>query len=292
MKPIKIALLFLLIVGLALPVWWNISGQSQDEPKISEIQEAEPDMPEGAGMDKEEYLYLRNEQLFMLRGLDTAKQDSRIKAIRKMEQAERELAQRPDTRNQLAASSWQPLGPAPIPVSATTSYSGRVSAIAVHPTNPNIVYVGTAQGGLYRTLDGGTTWTPLLDSALSLAIGSVAISPSDPTTVFVGTGEAVFSGDSFFGVGIYRITNADTSPVISGPLKQGTSGNDVFTGRSVSEIVVHPTNPNILFATTTQGVAGIGGSLAGATLPSAGVFRTTNAMAASPSFEKLTIQGT
>ena len=292
MKAVKIALLFVLVIGFVVPVWWHISSQKQDEPRISEIQEAEPDIPEGGGMDKEEYLHLRNEQLSLLRGLDTAKQDSRVKAVRRMEQSENLLAQKPETEDQMAASTWQPLGPAPIPVSATTSYSGRVSAIAVHPTNPNIVYVGTAQGGLYRTLDGGANWTPMLDGALSLAIGSVAIAPSDPTTVFVGTGEAALSSDSFFGVGIYRIMNADTAPVISGPLKQGTTGGDVFTGRSVSKIIVHPTNSNIIFATTTNGTAGISGSTLGAILPSVGVFRTTNAMAANPLFEKLTIQGT
>ena len=53
--------------------------------------------------------------------------------------------------------------------------SGRTIAIAVHPTNPDIVYVGTANGGLYRTINGGTTWTPLMDSADSLAIGAIAI---------------------------------------------------------------------------------------------------------------------
>ncbi len=70
---------------------------------------------------------------------------------------------------------------------------------------------GTAQGGLYRTLDGGTTWTPLMDSAMSLAIGAVAIAPSDPTTVFVGTGESTLCGSGcFIGVGLYRINNANS----------------------------------------------------------------------------------
>src|SRR5262249_59047413 len=88
---------------------------------------------------------------------------------------------------------WTPLGPAPIPNGQTTgvsqAVSGRVTAIVVHPSNENIVYVGTAQGGLYRSLNGGTTWTALMDDAQSLAIGSIAIDPLDPTTLFVGTGE-------------------------------------------------------------------------------------------------------
>ena len=298
MKITKLAFLCLLIPAFFASVFWGVSAENTINPKSTEKEEKEneeeedADLPTGAKIAKEEYLKLRNEQLWMWRGFDTAKQDSRSRAIAQMERSERELAARRDSLNQPLAAMWQPLGPAPIPVSATTAYSGRVSAIAVHPTNPNIVYVGTAQGGLYRSLNGGTTWTPMLDGALSLAIGSIAIAPSDPTTVFVGTGESVFSADSFFGVGIYRITNADTTPVISGPLNKDAANADVFTGRSVSKIVVHPTNPNILFATSANGVAGIGGSTTGAVLPNVGVYRTTNALAASPTFAKLTVQGT
>src|SRR5262249_55178400 len=104
-------------------------------------------------------------------------------------------------------SAWTSIGPAPIPNGQTevnsVAVSGRVSAIAVHPTNPNKVYVGTAQGGVYRSLDGGATWTQLMETAQSLAIGSIAIAPSNPTTVYVGTGEPNFSCDSYFGVGLY-----------------------------------------------------------------------------------------
>ncbi|MBA2493218.1 MAG: hypothetical protein H0V31_00810, partial [Acidobacteria bacterium] len=208
-----------------------------------------------------------------------------------MELLEREIAaQRPGEQKQPSAVMWQPLGPAPIPISPTTSYSGRVSAIAVHPTNANIVYVGTAQGGVYRSLNGGTTWTPIMDGAQTLAIGAVAISPSDPTTIFVGTGEAALCGSGcYIGIGIYRITNAETTPVLSGPLNQGSAGGDVFTGRAISKIIVHPTNPNILFATSTSGVAGIGGTTVGLALPLAGLYRTTNALGAVPTFERLSV---
>ncbi len=297
MKAVKITLLLLLIVGIVTPVWWHFFDENKNLAEFVENDEGnDPDLPPGAKIDKGEYLRLRQEQISLWRGIDTAQRDSRPKAVVKMEQSEREIAQSRAAANQTQISQWQPLGPAPIPNGQTTGrtdpVSGRVPAIAVHPTNPNIVYVGTAQGGLYRTLNGGATWTPMLDDALSLVVGSVAIAPSDPTTVFVGTGESAFSLDSFFGVGIYRITNADTNPTISGPLNQSSAGADVFTGRSVSEIIVHPTNPNILFATTANGLGGIGGSTTGAVLPAAGLFRTSNALAASPVFEKLTIQGT
>src|SRR5205823_3124327 len=66
-----------------------------------------------------------------------------------------------------SAVTWTARGPFPIPNGQTETredpVSGRVTAITVHPTNPTIVYVGTAQGGLYRTLDGGSTWTQLMD---------------------------------------------------------------------------------------------------------------------------------
>jgi len=292
MRFVKLAALLLLVYSFSSPNNVKVGAQDTESKKVFS-EEEDADLPSGVKIDKEEYFRLRNEQVEMLRGTDTAQKDSRSRAIRQMERSETALDQKRADLNQPLAALWNPLGPAPIPISATTSYSGRVSAIAVHPTNPNIVYVGTAQGGLYRTLNGGATWTPMLDGGLSLVIGSVTIAPSDPTTVFVGTGEATLCGSGcYIGVGIYRITNADTTPVISGPLTQGSSGGDVFTGRAIGEIVVHPTDPNILFATTTTGVAGIGSSTVGLVLPNAGVYRSTNAMAANPTFEKLTIQGT
>ena len=296
MKAGKIAFLLLVVVGLAVPLYWYVSVESQSKPDLyeNEVGEGEdPDLPPGMKIGKEEYLRLRTEQVDMIRGFDTAQPDSRSKAIGKMEESERQMAAQRGSLVVPETAMWQPLGPAPIPVNSTTSYSGRVSSIAVHPTDPNIVYVGAAQGGLYRSLNGGASWTPLMDNALSLAIGAVVISPSDPTTIFVGTGEAGLCGSGcFIGVGLYRITNADTNPVLSPVLNQGTSGGDVFSGRAISEIIAHPTNPNVLFVASTSGVAGIGATTTGLVLPNAGLYRTTNAMAANPTFEKLTIQGT
>lgn len=289
----SLIVIFAFIVVAGASAWWYISAEQPDGKPFNE---SEPDMPSplSVKIDKEEYMRLRADQLGMWRGVDTAKQGSRTRAIREMERSERELAARREASDQrpLAVARWRSLGPAPIPVNAATSYSGRISAIAVHPTNPDIVYIGAAQGGVYRSLNAGATWTPLLDDALTLSIGSIAISPSNPSTIFVGTGETAFSADSFFGVGIYRITNADTTPVVSGPLNRNAGGTDVFTGRGISEIIVHPTDPNILFAASAQGIAGIGASTAGLTLPNAGIFRTTNALAANPVFQQLTIQGT
>jgi hypothetical protein len=186
--------------------------------------------------------------------------------------------------------AWTALGPAPIPNGQTENrvdpVSGRVTAIVVHPTNSSVAYVGTAQGGLYRTLDGGATWTPLMDNAPAglvgtpLAIGALALDPTNPATVLVGTGEGNLSGDSFFGSGFYIITAADTvTPVVNGPYNLRVSDNaDIFSGRSIVGIAVDPSNHNNVFVATSSGVGGIVAS-AYSVLAERGLYRSTNAFA-------------
>jgi MBG domain (YGX type)/Carboxypeptidase regulatory-like domain len=190
------------------------------------------------------------------------------------------------------APGWTSVGPAPIPngqtFGITHAVSGRVTAIAVHPTNPDIAYVAAAQGGVYRTLDGGATWTAIFDNAQTLSVGALAIAPSQPSTLYVGTGEGNFSCDSYFGVGVYRIDNADgAAPALTGPFTQDTANNDVLTGRSISKVLVHPTNPGVIFIGVTNGVGGLGCD-AGTATASRGLYRSTNATSANATFQKLT----
>ena len=201
--------------------------------------------------------------------------------------------------------AWTALGPFPIPNGQTENrvdpVSGRVTAIAIHPAAPLIAYVGTAQGGVYRTLDGGTTWTQLMDNASSgligtpLAIGAVTIDPTNSSNVLVGTGEGNLSGDSFFGNGLYIITNAnELNPVVNGPYNLRTSDNaDIFTGRSIVAIAVDPANHNNVFCTTSSGVGGIVPAPF-STLPPRGLYRSTNAFAGvdaagTPTFTQLSV---
>ncbi|MDQ3041478.1 MAG: hypothetical protein M3R11_03755, partial [Acidobacteriota bacterium] len=287
----------LIIVGFSLAIFFPnfISIANKDFPHEGD----EPDLPaflrDKGNITKEEFMLLRAENVALLRGFDKDKPfnpEDRIEGIRQLEKQEETLAAQPDSpeKDSLLAA-WTAIGPNPIPNGQVgngpqLAVSGRTTAIAVHPTNPNLVYVGTAQGGLYRTTDGGAIWTPMLDSALSLAVNTVAIAPSQPDTVFVGTGESGFSGTAFFGVGIYRIDNAGTAtPTIVGPI-----GGANFTGRSIGRIAVHPTNPNIIFAGSTSGIGGIGAA-ANNVLAARGIFRSNDALSANPSFTKLTLTG-
>ena len=284
-----------------------------------------PDIPDFARglIDTETYLRLRDEHIRLMRGqLDRLFDPrSRNQAIQDMREQERQLKQAIQQKQNGGNSGpggpgtpgfsgpagllspnllapWTPLGPAPIPNGQTTgvslAVSGRVTSIVVHPTNENIVYVGAAQGGVYRSLNGGTTWTPLLDDGLSLAIGSLALDPLDPTTLFVGTGEGNLSADSFFGVGVYIIKHADTLPQVLGPFNLDGSSNDVFTGRAITRVIVSPTDDNIVFVSTTSGIGGIGAdsipSVITANLPSRGLYRSTNMMSVNPTFSKITVQ--
>ena len=254
----------------------------------------DPHLPAFAAgqIDPSTYLQMRDEAIARLRGLpysDPA--GARARAIQALDQQEQALQAMRGP--QAPGSTWTALGPAPIPNGQTTpsvAVSGRVTAIAIHPLTPTIVYVGTAQGGLYRTLDGGTTWTPLMDSAQTLAIGAVTIDPVNPSTVFVGTGEGNLSLDSFFGVGLYRITNADTTPVLAGPFDTRVAGTGTtasnphaFLGSSITKILVDPLNDSRIFVANTSGLSGASGDPL-ATHADFGLYFSANAQAATPTF--------
>ncbi|MBU6199445.1 MAG: hypothetical protein KGI64_06930 [Xanthomonadaceae bacterium] len=163
---------------------------------------------------------------------------------------------------QYHAEVWQPIGPAPIfggqtPTSATaasrSSVSGRTNAIAIDGID-GAVYIGGAQGGVWKSTNHGYSWIPLSDTLASLAIGSITIAPGshplNQATIYVGTGEGNFSGDSYAGAGIYKSTN-------SGSTWQGPLGTAQFASRSVAAIAVDSANTQIVLAGSTSGYAGI-----------------------------------
>jgi photosystem II stability/assembly factor-like uncharacterized protein len=261
-------------------------------------------------MSRIEYWRKRDEAIGRLRGLPFPKNIDgnkiRSNAIRTLERQEAalKLQQSGISKDGVAGgpqvnhTSWTQIGPAPIPGGQTTGISnpvsGRVTSIAIHPTDPNTVYVGTAQAGVYRTLDGGTTWVAIMDNALTLAIGSVAIDPNDPSTIFVGTGEGGFGGGQFFGVGLYRIRNANTKPLLEGPFNTATntSTGTLSNGRGITKVLVDPLDSNVVFVSTSSGANGfLNAGSAGVGNPQRGVFRSVNAQSANPTFTKLNIAG-
>ena len=246
-----------------------------------EDEEDDPDRPPGlqGPFDEDEYIKRREAFVALLRGVDPdrpANPESRILANAMMDVQMTELRNAVDksrgTNHPLALPNWVELGPNPIPLGQTSTtrvnVSGRISAIEIDPTDPNKVYVGAAQGGVFRSLDGGTTWSPIFDGAQTLAIGSLNLDPVNGW-LWVGTGEANGSADSFAGVGLYRIENVNTTATLVGPINpirnyNNGSGNPVstgfFTGRSISKILRVPGDPNTLFCGVAGGVIGLGGN--------------------------------
>jgi autotransporter-associated beta strand protein len=147
---------------------------------------------------------------------------------------------------------WFNVGPAPELNGQTAgngNVSGRVTGMAVDPTDPNTIYIATAGGGAWKTINGGQTWLPLFDSAYAMYGGAIAVAPSDPRVIYFGTGETDNSLDSFAGTGVYRSNDSGHSWV----KLFGTSAPiDPMNGLAVSRIVVDPSNPNLIFVATSD----------------------------------------
>src|ERR1700752_2423368 len=250
-------------------------------------------------IDKEAYLRARGDYIDMVRGRDgDVPANAREKAIADMQKQEGVMKRRV-TQGLLApvnVSDWKFLGPAPIPLGQTSAtrvpVSGRTISIAVHPTDPNTVYVGTAQGGLYKSTNGGTNWNPLFEFQLeSLAIGAITIDPTDSSIVYVRPGEIGQSADSAFGRGLYIIRNANSaSPTLNGPFRLNSVGGDVLSGRAIGRVLVNPLDHNVIFVCTASGTGG-NPNTAGVLAPPRGVYRSVNAQAAAPTFEQVQITG-
>jgi hypothetical protein len=137
------------------------------------------------------------------------------------------------TATSLAATvggHWTSVGPQPIAdaryVTNTVNsnfnkVSGRITSLAVDPTNALVVYAGSAGGGVWKSANGGTTWTPLTDSQPSLVIGALAISPTNHNVIYAATGEDNNSGDSQVGVGILKSINAGATWSLLAPTTFG-----------------------------------------------------------------------
>jgi photosystem II stability/assembly factor-like uncharacterized protein len=133
-----------------------------------------------------------------------------------------------------STASWQYAGP--------NNIGGRIVDIEMDPTNQNIAYLGAASGGVFKTTDGGTTWSPVFDGQTSLSIGDIAIAPSNTNILYVGTGEANGGSGSltYDANGVYKSTD--------GGLTWTNVGLQLT--RMTGRMAVHPTNPNIAFAAT------------------------------------------
>ena len=148
------------------------------------------------------------------------------------------------------APHWIELGPKPlkdITFGGTTTHdaSGRALSVALAPNNANIVLLGAAQGGIWRSTDGGATFSAVADNMPSLAIKVIRFAPSNPSIVYAGTGEP-HGSTSIYGQGVLKSTNGGQS----WQLLPNNGATWDFRGVSVSGLQVHATDPDTLYVTT------------------------------------------
>jgi photosystem II stability/assembly factor-like uncharacterized protein len=135
---------------------------------------------------------------------------------------------------------------------------GRIDDIAVADTSPKTIYLGAAAGGLWKSTDGGMTWTSLFDHQPNPSIGAVAVAPSNPSVVWVGTGEANNRQSASWGDGVYKSTDGG----------QTWSHMGLEDTQAIGRVVIDPTNPDVVY------VAAVG-HLWGPN-PERGLFKTTD----------------
>lgn len=147
-----------------------------------------------------------------------------------------------------SAANWSFMGPS----TSAGGYSGigRINCIAFHPTTANTFWVGTPAGGLWKTTDGGTTWTTNTNNLPVLGVSDIAINPSNPNIMYIATGDGdnvVNMGDTK-SVGVLKSTNGGATWVATG-LNLSISSQIM-----IRRLIINPTNPLILIAATSNGI--------------------------------------
>ena len=127
--------------------------------------------------------------------------------------------------------SWELAGP--------VNVGGRISAVALNPSEQQIFYVGAASGGIFKTENAGLSWQTIFDDQPSLSIGDIVLAPSNPDVIYVGTGEANAGGGSvsYDGLGVFKSEDGGDSWTSCGLDASG----------SIGRMAVHPQNPDICY---------------------------------------------
>jgi photosystem II stability/assembly factor-like uncharacterized protein len=136
--------------------------------------------------------------------------------------------------------------------------SGRIADIAVYEANPNIFYVGAAHGGVWKTVNGGTTFEDQFQHQGLMSIGDIAVAQNNPDLVWVGTGESNNRQSTSWGDGVFKSTDGGKTYANAG----------LKTSRHINRIVIDPRNTDTVFVAATGPLFGAGGER--------GVYKTTD----------------
>lgn len=157
---------------------------------------------------------------------------------------------KPTFESAMANLRFRDIGPAVM--------GGRIDDIEAVPSDPRIIYAATAAGGIFKSVNGGTSWTPIFDDEAIPTIGDIAIAPSDPSIIWAGTGESNNRQSSSWGGGIYKSVDAGKTWQHMG----------LTETHHIGRVLIHPTNPDVVYVAAT-------GKLWGPN-PERGVYKTTD----------------
>ena len=150
--------------------------------------------------------------------------------------AKRHIDQMPQPKD-AGLWNWEWLGPGNI--------GGRIRAIAINPSNPEIIFIGSVGGGLWKSINGGDSWSVVNDFLPNLAITSIVYDPTDTDIMYASTGEGFTNIDALPGAGIFKSTNGGTTW-----LQLNSTNNPDFV--YVNRLAHHPDSTDILFAATSS----------------------------------------
>jgi hypothetical protein len=162
-----------------------------------------------------------------------------------------------------SAAPWFPVGPNTVPTNLTGYMEngiGRINCVAFHPTNSNTFFVGVAQGGLWKTTNGGTSYTPLTDNLPITRISDICINPSSPNTMYISLCDFEYVGfglylngrkrQTHYGLGVYKTADGGSTWSPTGLSFQLTNGDASL----IRKIVINPSNTNELLACGVSGM--------------------------------------
>ena len=154
-----------------------------------------------------------------------------------------------DNRQSASFSNWVPLGPFDVPIIQSNNKkrgNGRVNCIEFHPTDPDIFWVGAPGGGLWKTVDGGNTWSTNTDNLPVLGVSDIIIDPTNTDIMYMATGDA--DGGDTYSIGVLKS--------IDGGLNWDTTGLSygVDQGIEISKLEMNPNNTDSIFAATGDNI--------------------------------------
>ncbi len=228
----------------------EIFGETFDQPREAARHFIQKRLPEGEKHLPVEKYFEAQEQMRGMPHFSTAR--SRFVAERENVTAPLGAAEAPSNAADPKAT-WTPLGPGNI--------GGRTRALLINPQDPNLMYAAGVSGGVWKTTDGGASWTPVADLIGNITVSSMVMEPGNANVVYVGTGEGVYgfeqdtTGGDFRGAGIFKTTDGGANWT----RLEGTRNENFFY---VNDLVISPNDRNRLYAATQTGVwrSGDGGA--------------------------------